>query len=364
MTADGIPQDLASRLTAVRERFKEIDRSLAAPEAAADQDRFRTLLRERSRLEPIWTKAEELEGVRRDLVAAQGLAEEAGPEEAWLEEEVVRLGGHLERAEQELRVLLLPSDPRDDRDVILEVRAGAGGDEAALFAGDLARMYSRYAERRGWQVEVLSASETEGGGLREIILSIRGDRVYSRLKFESGVHRVQRVPDTEANGRIHTSTATVAVLSEVDEVEIEIRPEDLEVDTYRASGAGGQHVNRTESAIRLTHRPSGLVVTCQDERSQIKNRAKAMAVLRARLYDMQLSAQQAQVASERRQLVGTGDRSERIRTYNFPQNRVSDERIDLTLYHLRDIIDGDLDQVAEPLIAEDQARRLRGEVRV
>ena len=365
MPSEGIPADLASRLHAVRERFREIDRTLSAPEAAADQDRFRALLRERARLEPIWAKADELGEVRRDLLAAEGLLPEAAADERpWLEEEVTELRRRLERTEEALRILLLPSDPRDERNVILEVRAGTGGDEAALFAADLARMYSRYAERRIWQVEVLTASETEGGGMREIILSIRGDRVYSRLKFESGVHRVQRVPETEANGRIHTSTATVAVLSEVDEVEVEIRPEDLEVDTYRASGAGGQHVNRTESAIRLTHRPTGLVVTCQDERSQIKNRAKAMAVLRARLFDMQLSAQQAQVASERRQLVGTGDRSERIRTYNYPQNRVSDERIDLTLYHLRDIIDGDLDQVAEPLIAEDQARRLRGEVPV
>lgn len=366
MAAAGIPADLASRLQAVRERFKEIDRALAAPEAATDQERWRALLRERARLEPIWTAADRWEGLRRDLLAADGLSAEAADadERAWLEAEVVRLQGQLDRAEADLRVLLLPSDPRDDRDVILEVRAGAGGDEAALFAADLARMYGRYAERRGWQVEVLSVSETEGGGVREIILSIRGDRVYSRLKFESGVHRVQRVPETEANGRIHTSTATVAVLSEVDEVEVDIRPEDLEIDTFRASGAGGQHVNRTESAIRITHRPTGLVVTCQDERSQIKNRAKAMAVLRARLYDLQLGAQQAQVASERRQLVGTGDRSERIRTYNYPQNRVSDERINLTVYHLRDIIDGDLDQVADPLIAEAQARRLRGEVPV
>ena len=364
MDAAEVPSDLSSRLVAVRERFREIDRTLAGLQSA-DQDGLRAVLRERAQLEPMWEKAEEYESLRRDLVAARGLLPEADEaSRPWVEEEVAGLQERVAVAEHQLRLLLLPRDPRDDRDVILEVRAGAGGDEAALFAADLVRMYGRYAERRGWQAEVLSASETEGGGYREIILGIQGERVYSRLKFESGVHRVQRVPETEANGRIHTSTATVAVLSEVDEVEVEIRPEDLEVDTFRASGAGGQHVNRTESAIRITHRPTGLVVTCQDERSQIKNRAKAMAVLRARLYDMQVSAQHAQVASERRALVGTGDRSERIRTYNFPQNRVSDERIDLTIYHLRDIIDGDLDQVAEPLIAEDQARRLRGEAPV
>lgn len=220
----------------------------------------------------------------------------------------------------------------------------------------------RYAERRGWQTEILSASETDGGGYREIVLGISGDAVYSRLKFESGVHRVQRVPETEASGRIHTSTATVAVMTEADEVDVDIRPEDLEVDTYRSSGAGGQHVNRTESAIRITHKPTGLVVTCQDERSQIKNRAKALKVLRARLLDMRIQAQHSQIASERRALVGTGDRSERIRTYNFPQNRVSEERIDLTLYRLREILEGDLDPVTGPLVAEDQARALRGAV--
>lgn len=299
--------------------------------------------------------------MRADIEVARGmLAEADAGSRGWIEAEVAGLEGRDTALDAEIRVLLLPRDPRDDRNVIVEVRAGAGGEEAALFAANLARMYAKYAERRGWTAEVLSSSETGIGGFRELALGIQGDGVYSRLRFESGVHRVQRVPETEANGRVHTSTATVAVLTEADEVEVDVRSEDLAVDTFRASGAGGQHINRTESAIRITHKPTGIVVTCQDERSQIKNRAKAMKVLRARLYDLQLQERDREIASERRAQVGSGERSERIRTYNFPQNRISEERIDLTVYHLRDILEGNLDEILEPLLAEDQARRLRG----
>ena len=365
----GVPQevqhegqdDLRSRLVAVRERFGEIERTLASPDATGDQGRLTELLRERARLEPLFTKAQEREALRADLQTARTmLADAPDGDRAWLETEVRTLAERLEALEAEVRLLLLPRDPRDERNVVVEIRAGAGGEEAALFAADLARMYARYAERRGWRAEVLAASETGIGGYKEISLGVEGDGVFSRLKFESGVHRVQRIPETEANGRIHTSTATVAVLPEADEVEVNIRPEDLEIDTYRASGAGGQHVNRTESAIRITHTPTGMVVTCQDERSQIKNRAKAMKVLRARLYDIEAQRQSDRIATERRAQVGTGERSERIRTYNFPQNRLSEERIDLTLYQLRTVLEGDLDPVLEPLLAEDQARRLRG----
>jgi peptide chain release factor 1 len=356
-----LPDDLRPRLEAVRERLGEITRALTDPEVLADQGRVRELARERARLEPIQARAEERAAVHADLLAARAMLADAAPaDREWLEEEVRRLGERLRALEEEIRRLLAPRDPRDGRGVVLEIRAGAGGEEAALFAADLARMYTRYAERRGWRTEVLGSSETGIGGFKEIALGIEGPDVWSRLKFESGVHRVQRVPVTEAAGRIHTSTATVAVLPEADEVEVEIRPEDLEIDVYRASGAGGQHVNRTESAVRIVHRPTGIVVTCQDERSQIKNREKAMKVLRARLYDLELRRQQAEIASERRAQVGSGERSERIRTYNFPQNRVSEERIKLTLYRLRDVLDGDLDLIVEPLLADEQARRLRG----
>ncbi len=353
--------DLLSRLGAVRERLAEIDRSVADPALAAHQSRLRDLMRERARLSPIQDKAILRAALRADLDAARAMWAEAGPDaRGWIDAETTRLESRLGELERELRLLFLPRDPRDDRGVIVEVRAGAGGEEAALFAADLLRMYVRYAERRGWKTELLGANETGIGGFKEVSLGIEGDAVYSRLRFESGVHRVQRVPETEAGGRVHTSTATVAVMTDPDEVEVEIRPEDLEIDTYRSSGAGGQHVNRTESAIRITHKPTGIVVTCQDERSQIKNRAKAMKVLRARLFDMQLQQRERQIASERRAQVGTGDRSERIRTYNFPQNRVSEERMDLTLHHLREILDGNLDELLDPLIAEDQARQLRG----
>ena len=276
-----------------------------------------------------------------------------------LQEEMNEAKENIARIEEELKILLLPKDPNDDKNVIMEIRGGAGGDEAALFAGDLYRMYSMYAESKRWTIEVLSISEIGIGGIKEISFMIKGQGAYSRLKFESGVHRVQRVPETEAGGRIHTSTVTVAVLPEVEDVEVEINPDDLEIDTYRSSGAGGQHINKTESAIRITHKPTGLVVTCQDERSQHKNRESAMKMLRSKLYDIKQREQQSQIAADRKSQVGTGDRSERIRTYNFPQGRVTDHRIGLTLYKIEAIMNGDLDEIIDALITTDQSEKLK-----
>jgi len=295
-----------------------------------------------------------------ELEAATAMLEDSDKEmQAMAREEIARLEPKLEENELELRKALLPKDPNDDKNIFLEIRAGTGGDEAALFAGDLFRMYTLHAERRGWKIEVMSRSEGEHGGYKEIISRVSGDKAYSRLKFESGAHRVQRVPETEAQGRIHTSACTVAVMPEADEIdEIEINPGDLRVDTFRASGAGGQHVNKTDSAIRITHLPSGIVVECQDERSQHKNRARAMSMLKSRLMDAEIQARQQEEAATRKSLVGSGDRSERIRTYNFPQGRVTDHRINLTLYKLDDILAGDLDQIIEPLITEYQAEQL------
>lgn len=352
---------LAEELAAAQDRFKLVEHMIADPRvASADPDRYRALCQEHSRLEPIVRRAEERRKLLEDLDAARLLLDEGGAADGhWLGTEIARIGALVEEAEADLQRLLIPRDPRDARDVILEVRGGAGGDEASLFAADLARMYMRYAERRRWKVELIDSNETGLGGFKEIVFGISGDGAYRRLKYESGVHRVQRVPETEANGRLHTSTATVAVLPEADEVEVEIRPEDVVIDTYRSSGAGGQHVNKTESAIRMTHLPTGIVVTCQDERSQLKNRAKAMKVLRARLLERRQGEQSEQITAERRAQVGTGERSERIRTYNFRENRLTDERIDLTLYRLRTILDGDLDEVIDALAAADVQKRLR-----
>jgi peptide chain release factor 1 len=351
---------LVETLAGVEARLEELEHRLADPALIADQARYTSALRERKRLLPIVEACRALRRVEADMEAARAMLADADADtRAWVQAELARGEGEAAELERRIRLLLLPHDPRDERNVILEIRAGAGGEEAALFAADLARMYMRYAERRGWRTEVLDSNETGIGGYREIVLSIQGEGAYSRLKYESGVHRVQRVPETEAAGRIHTSTATVAVLAEADEVEVDIRPEDLEIDTYRSSGAGGQHVNKTESAIRITHKPTGIVVSCQDERSQVKNRARAMTILRARLLDLYQREQHNEIASERRAQVGTGERSERIRTYNFPQNRVSEERIDLTLYKLRLILDGDLDEIIDALAAADQARRLQ-----
>ncbi len=348
------------KLQDAAERHREIAGLLAQPEVIGDQQRFRALSREYAQLEPVVGEFLAYQRTLDELRAAREMAEDRDPEvRAMAREEVEALERRLGEQERALRRLLLPQDPNDERNVFLEIRAGTGGDEAALFAGDLFRMYARYAETRGWKVEVLNASEGEHGGYKEIVARVIGRGAYSRLKFESGAHRVQRVPETESQGRIHTSAATVAVFPEPDEMdEIEIDPAELRVDTFRASGAGGQHVNKTDSAVRLTHLPSGIVVECQDERSQHKNRARAMALLKARLMEVERRRREQEQAATRRNLVGSGDRSERIRTYNFPQGRVTDHRIQLTLYKLDEVMEGNLDLVVEPLIQEHQAEQL------
>jgi peptide chain release factor 1 len=348
------------RLEGLSERLQELEALLAAGETAGDPARFRELSREYAQVGPVVAAFRAWRASLGDIAAAQEMLQDSDPEMRSLaQDELERARERSQELEHEVHRLLLPQDPRDAGNVFLEIRAGAGGDEAAIFAGDLFRMYSLYAEARNWEIEVLSANPGEHGGYREIISRIAGRGVYSRLKFESGTHRVQRVPATEAQGRIHTSTCTVAVLPEQEEVgEIEINPADLKIDTFRASGAGGQHVNKTDSAIRITHIPSGMVVECQQERSQHKNRAQAMALLRARLTAQARERQQAEQAQTRKLQVGTGDRSERIRTYNFPQGRLTDHRINLTLYRLDAIMDGDLDQIIDPLTSEHQAEQL------
>jgi peptide chain release factor 1 len=317
-------------------------------------------MKEYSGLEEIVLKYREYKKIQKDMDEAKELLESKIDKDfrELVESEFHMAKDKIEEVSDELKILLLPKDPNDERSVIVEIRGGAGGEEAALFAGDLFRMYTRYAERNHWKVEMLSSNPTEIGGFKEVIFSIDAKGAYSRLKYESGVHRVQRVPTTESGGRIHTSTVTVAVLPEVEEVDIDINPVDLQIDTYRAGGAGGQHINKTESAIRITHIPSGIVVTCQDERSQHKNKDKAMKVLRSKLYDMAQEEQDSEVAEARRSQVGTGDRSERIRTYNYPQGRVTDHRINLTLYKIESIIDGDLDEIIDALSTIDQTKKL------
>ena len=348
------------RLEKTVERFEEVGALLADPEVIGRQSRFRDLSMEYARLEPVAARFNEFRRLEAERTAAAEMAAGADAEmRALAEEELRELETLLETEAFELTKLLIPKDDRDDSNIFLEIRAGTGGDEAAIFAGDLFRMYSRYAERQGWKVEVLSESPGEHGGYREIISRVVGHGAYSRLKFESGTHRVQRVPATEAQGRIHTSACTVAILPELDEVEdVALNPADLRVDTYRSSGAGGQHVNKTDSAIRITHLPTGIVVECQDERSQHKNRSRAMSLLRAKLLETEQRKQTAQQAQERKLQVGSGDRSERIRTYNFPQGRVTDHRINLTLYQLPAIVDGALDDVIGPLQQEWQAEQL------
>jgi peptide chain release factor 1 len=349
-----------SKIEQLSARHQEVSALLADLNIINDQERFRALSKEYAQLEPVAENFAAYQQLLQEQAAARELARETDPElRALAEDELLALEGRFEVLEQELQALLLPSDPHDNSNIFLEIRAGTGGDEAALFAGDLLRMYSRYAERRSWQVEVLNASEGEHGGYKEIIARIIGRGAYSRLKFESGAHRVQRVPETESQGRIHTSAATVAILPEVETVAgVDINPNDLRIDTYRSSGAGGQHVNKTDSAIRVTHLPSGIVVECQDERSQHKNRARAMSLLQAKLLANEQQKQRVAIAQTRRLLVGSGDRSERIRTYNFPQGRVTDHRINLTLYKLPDILLGDLDPIIEPLSQEHQADQL------
>ena len=348
-----------AKLEALGERHQEIALLLAQPEVIDNPARFRELSREYAQLEPVANSLKRYDDIVAALRAAQALL--ADPEMRELaQNEVTELESNRAAIESELNVLLLPRDPRDDANLFLEIRAGTGGDEAAIFAGDLLRMYLRYAESRRWKVDILSESPGEHGGYREIVARIEGKGAFSRLKFESGTHRVQRVPITESQGRIHTSAATVAILPETDEIEdIELRDADLKVDTFRASGAGGQHVNKTDSAIRITHLPSGIVVECQDERSQHKNRARALSLLKARLLDEQRRAQTAEQAESRRLQVGSGDRSQRIRTYNFPQGRITDHRINLTLYRLPEVLDGNLDLLIEPLTQEFQADQLK-----
>jgi peptide chain release factor 1 len=353
-------ESIRHKLESVRDRFEELAGLLADPEVIGNQNQFRDLSKEYSRVEPIVKLFSDYESIDADIAAAEEMAADKDEEVRQMgEEELAALQVRHDELELELQKALIPPDPHDESNVYLEIRAGTGGDEAAIFAGDLFRMYSKYAESMGWSVEILSAREGEHGGYKEIISRVTGSGIYAALKFESGAHRVQRVPATESQGRIHTSACTVAVLPEVDEVEAEeINPADLRVDTYRASGAGGQHVNKTDSAVRLTHLPSGIVVECQDERSQHKNRARAMSLLQARLLDAKIAEQQTEQAAQRKLLVGSGDRSERIRTYNYPQGRITDHRINLTLYKLDEILEGGLDHVVQPLVSEYQADQL------
>ncbi|WP_396587641.1 peptide chain release factor 1 [Bermanella sp. R86510] len=348
------------KLETLAERYEEIGHLLSDPSVIGNQDKFRELSKEYAEIEPVVKAFEEFTQAQENLSEAEALCKDDDPEMREMgQEEYTHAKQEIERLQDALQILLLPRDPNDGKNVIVEIRAGTGGDEAAIFSGDLFRMYTKYAEKRGWKCEVMSANEGEHGGYKEIITRIAGDGVYGQLKFESGAHRVQRVPATESQGRIHTSACTVAVMPEIEnEDEVDINKGDLRIDTFRASGAGGQHVNKTDSAIRITHIPTGLVVECQEERSQHKNRAKAMSILATRLNDAVVQKAQAEQAAERKSLVGSGDRSERIRTYNYPQGRVSDHRINLTVYKLDELMEGELDMVVQPLLQEHQAELL------
>lgn len=352
------------KLSAVEKKFEEINEKLCDPQVVSDIEQYTSLMKEIKNLTPVVEKFREYKKLKESYDEAKMLLDEGGLEKDFREmvqQEYEEAEENMEKVEQELKVLLLPKDPNDDRNVIVEIRGGAGGEEAALFAGTLFRMYSMYAETKGWKPEILSSNPTELGGFKEVSFMIEGEGAYSRFKFESGVHRVQRVPETESQGRIHTSTVTVAVLPEAQEVDVEINPADLQIDTYRSGGAGGQHVNKTESAIRITHIPTGTVVECQDERSQYKNKDRAMKILRSRILEAEQEKQNAEIAGARRLQVGTGDRSERIRTYNYPQGRVSDHRIGLTLYRLEAILNGDLDELIDALITAETAEKLKAQ---
>src|ERR1051325_9218274 len=349
------------RLDQIEARYEELTQALASPEIIGDSAKYQKTAKAHSEISAVVEKYREYKDLKKGIAESRALlADEKDPEMlAYAKEELDRLEGRVAGVEEELKVLLLPKDPNDEKDVVLEIRAGTGGDEATLFAAEMFRMYTRYAEMRRWKVEVLSTSESAVGGLKEVIAIIEGDRVYSRLKYESGVHRVQRVPATEQQGRVHTSAVTVAVLPEAEDVDIKIEAKDLRIDTFCSSGPGGQSVNTTYSAVRITHLPTNTVVSCQDEKSQIKNREKAMKVLRARLYEVALEEQQSQIASERKSQVGSGDRSEKIRTYNFQQARVTDHRIGLTLHRLQEVLDGDLGEIVNSLVAHSQAEKLK-----
>lgn len=355
---------MIDKLKSIAIKFNDIDQKLMDPAVVSDQEMYRKLMKERKNLEPIVEKYIEYEAVLKSFEEANELLQTSlEPDfKQMVQEEYFALKEKLPIMEEELKVLLLPKDADDDKSAIVEIRAGVGGEEAMLFAGALFRMYSMYAEMRKYKVEVLSANDTELGGYKEITFLVEGDGVYSRLKFESGAHRVQRVPETESSGRIHTSAVTVAVLPEADDVEIDLDPKDIEIDTFRSSGAGGQHVNKTSSAIRVTHLPTGLVVECQDERSQFKNKDKALKILRSRLYDQKQKEQADKISAARKDQVGSGDRSERVRTYNFPQGRITDHRIGMTVYKLESFMNGEIDEVLDALIANAQAEKLKAEI--
>ncbi len=358
----GFAAHYLQKLDAVEKRFEELTEKLADPAVVSDRQKYAQIAREHAELSEIVETYREYRKVLEEIKNNKELLEDSDEELVKLaREELKELEARREELEKKLMLLLLPKDPNDEKNIMLEIRAGTGGEEAALFAADLFRMYSRYAERKGWEVEILDVNPTGLGGFKEIIALIKGKGAYSRLKYESGVHRVQRIPETESGGRIHTSAVTVAVLPEADEVDVEIRPEELKIDTMRASGAGGQHVNKTESAVRITHIPTGIVVYCANERSQHQNRARAMQILRTRLYELKLREQEEKIQAERRSQVGSGDRSERIRTYNFPQNRVTDHRIGLTLYKLEQVLDGELDDIIDSLITYYQTEALKEE---
>ncbi|MEJ2587732.1 MAG: peptide chain release factor 1 [Deltaproteobacteria bacterium] len=349
-----------AKVKEIENRYSDLEDQLSRPEIIHDQKVYQRYAKEHSQLAPIVETFREHESVREEIVSNKSLLNDPDPDMRKLaREENEKLDDQLEKLEYQLKRLLLPKDPNDEKNILLEIRAGTGGEEAALFAADLFRMYTRYAELQRWKTEIMSQSETGIGGFKEIIVLVEGNNAFSRLKYESGVHRVQRVPETEAQGRIHTSAVTVAVLPEAEEIDVEVNPEDLRIDVYRSTGHGGQHVNTTDSAVRITHLPSGLVVTCQDEKSQHKNKAKAMKVLRSRLLDLQTAEQQSKISEERKNMVGSGDRSERIRTYNFPQGRITDHRIGLTLYKLETFLQGELDMVIDPLITHYQTMALK-----